>query len=327
MAKIVVRKNLKQFGVNGNSNNYGQFGSVVAGIPLKTKNIDTIQALSAWLTGWQDAVIASNKAPFLEDMNSAMFVMIYELFYLLQEGIPEWDASTTYFVGSRVRKVGTNEVYGSLTDDNLNNALPSQADSINWKFIYPVRFTDLIGSIALPQIPDGLITDAKIISLVASKITGLLTDSQIQSLQAPKLFGRVDGSDPASPQFGQIVQSYVPEASAIPLLIAGQFYNVTSLDLEAGDWDITGTVGWGSVASTNVNFFGALSIFSGNIITDHQDAYNLIRTNSWVGGINYYVSIPKFRVTTTSGQTVYLKARASNTSTKAFGSLYYRRAS
>ncbi len=189
MAKTVVRKNLKQFGVNGNSNNFGQFGSVDAGSPLKTKAIETIQALSAWLTGWQDAVISGNKAPFLEDMNGAMLVMFYELFYVLQEGVAEWNVDTTYFVGSMARKPGSNQVYQSLTDDNLANALPDQTDNTNWHFMYPVRFTDLLGSIAIGQIPDALITNAKIISMAASKLTGLVINAQIQDLGIDKLVG------------------------------------------------------------------------------------------------------------------------------------------
>ncbi len=158
MAKTVVRKNLKQFGVNGNSNNFGQFGSVNASSPLKTKSIETIQALSAWLEGWQAAVVDSNKAPFLEDMNGAFLVLVYELFYVLQEGIPEWDTNTTYFIGSVVRKVGSNEMYQSLTNDNLGNALPVSTDSINWQFIYPVRFSTLTGQIQTAQIADNAIT-------------------------------------------------------------------------------------------------------------------------------------------------------------------------
>lgn len=190
MAKTVTRKNLKQFGVNGNSNNFGQFGSVNNATPTKTKDIDLIQALSAWLTGLQDEVVASNKAPFLEDINSVFYLFCWQMFYLLQEGIAEWDTNTTYFVGSRVRKPGTSFVYASLTDDNLGNALPSSGDNTNWHQVYPVRFSDLTESIGITQIPDNFITSAKIISLVGSKLTNNSVDeSKISSVLAAAVDG------------------------------------------------------------------------------------------------------------------------------------------
>jgi hypothetical protein len=135
MAKTVVRKNLKLFGGSGASGNFGQFGSREAGSPVTTKDLDVIQNLSAWVNGWQDAILSANKAPFLQDMNSLHYVMAYELFYLLQDGIAEWDEDTTYFIGSYVRKPGTSELYSSLTDDNLNNALPDATDDSNWQYI------------------------------------------------------------------------------------------------------------------------------------------------------------------------------------------------
>lgn len=190
MAKTVVRANLRQFGKDGASGNFGQFGSVRAGSPINTKSIDLIQALSAWLTGWQSAVVDSNKAPFLEDMNSMMFVIVYQLFYILQEGIAEWNTDTTYFIGSMVRKTGTNEIYSSLTNDNAGNALPVQTDSINWKFVYPVRFSTLVGSIDAAQIPSDTITQDKIADDAVGTsqiIAAAVTDSKITDMDAAKL--------------------------------------------------------------------------------------------------------------------------------------------
>lgn len=190
MPKTVIRKNLKQFGRDGASTNFGQFGSVNAASPLKTKDIETIQALSAWLTGFQDEVVASNKAPFLEDMNSLVLVLCYQLFYLLQEGMPEWDVDTTYFASSLARRPGTTEIWVSRVDDNTGNSIPTDmTPNFYWDLVYPVRFITLLGSIAIGQIPDGLITAAKIVSLATSQLTGLITNAQIQSLDVSKLTG------------------------------------------------------------------------------------------------------------------------------------------
>jgi hypothetical protein len=47
----------------------------------------------------------------------------------MEQGIPEWDASTTYYIGS-LAKDSSGNIYVSLTDNNLNNALSS---ATNWK--------------------------------------------------------------------------------------------------------------------------------------------------------------------------------------------------
>jgi hypothetical protein len=177
MAKTIIRKLLKQFGVNGDPTNYAEFGSQVAGSPVKTKDILTIQSLSAWLNGLQDAVVAGNHAPYLEDFNSLFYVLAYQVAYLLQDGIPEWDATTTYFNGSTVRNPGTGDVYQSIIDDNLNNALPNRVDNGSWYFMSPVRFSSLLGSISAGQIPNSIITDAMIVAMAASKLTGTITPS------------------------------------------------------------------------------------------------------------------------------------------------------
>jgi len=65
-------------------------------------------------------------------MNGLLKVLSYQGAYALQEGIPEYDASTTYYIGSIVKKTGTFELYGSLTDDNVGQAL---TDAANWKFL------------------------------------------------------------------------------------------------------------------------------------------------------------------------------------------------
>lgn len=242
MAKTVTRKNLKLFGKDGDSSYFGQFGSGITGTQIKTKNIDTIQALSAWLNGWQDAIVTSNKAPLLEDMNSLIYVLAYQLFYTLQEGIPEYDSSTTYFIGSRVRKAGTNEVYGSLTNDNVGNALPSAADNANWKFVYPVRFSDLVGSISLGQIPDGLITAAKIISLATTQLTGTIVNSQINDVAAGKITGQLTNSQiadlAASKLTGTLTNSQIADLATSKL--TGLITNSQIQDMAASK--LTGAV-------------------------------------------------------------------------------------
>ena len=145
MAKL-TRKLLKVFGTSGGASYFEQFGSYVAAAQSYTKDIELIQGLAAWVNGWQNAVVTSNKAPLMEDMNAVMLVHSYQTAYLLQEGVPEWSATTTYYIGSVVKKTGTTEMYGSLTNDNLNQPPPVQTDDANWKWINAPSAINLVGN-------------------------------------------------------------------------------------------------------------------------------------------------------------------------------------
>lgn len=138
MATKLTRVFQKVFGLTGDQSHFGQFGSKAAGSPLLTKDPVAIQAQSAFDgNGWLDAINASNKAPFLEDMNGMFLLAFRQIAYLMQDGIPEWNTDTSYFTGSIVRKVGTTELYGSVIDNNLANALPSQTTNGFWAYLNP----------------------------------------------------------------------------------------------------------------------------------------------------------------------------------------------
>lgn len=136
MAKL-DRKTLTVFGLDAPGNDVTKFGSPATGTPVYTQDIETIQALAAWADGWRDALVLTNKAPFMQDMNAFCYVHSYELAYVLQEGVPAWDDGTTYYEGSIVKKDGSFELYGSLTDDNIANALPDQTNDANWQYLNP----------------------------------------------------------------------------------------------------------------------------------------------------------------------------------------------
>lgn len=134
MSKI-ARKNHVLFGLTGTTDNFVQFGSTVGAGSLTTKDPEVIEALDAWKAGWQAEVYASNKAPFLEEMNAFSYAHSYQTAYLLQEGVAEWNADTVYYIGSIAKRAGTSELYASLTDDNSGNALPVQASNAQWEWI------------------------------------------------------------------------------------------------------------------------------------------------------------------------------------------------
>lgn len=106
MTKI-TRQTQKIFGSNAGFDQIAQFGSLQAGTPTFTTSIPTIQALSEYLTGWYGAVIGQN-SPAIEDMNALCYLYAYQLAYLFQAGVAEWDAGTTYYAGSLVNNISYN---------------------------------------------------------------------------------------------------------------------------------------------------------------------------------------------------------------------------
>ncbi len=139
MAKL-VRKLMKVFGSSATVNQRAVFGSYAAGAAAFSTDVETIQSLSNWLSGWFAAVVGGN-SPAIEDVNSMAFVFAYQLAYLMQAGIPEWSATTTYYIGSMVTTgSASGATYCSQTDDNLNNNPAS--DTTNWTRVVKVATSD-----------------------------------------------------------------------------------------------------------------------------------------------------------------------------------------
>lgn len=136
----------KQFGVNAGASDVGIFGSLAASNPQYSKDPETIQSLNAFLTGWAAETIANNR-PALEDFNALDFLAFYQLCYLFQAGIPEYDADTTYYEGSICQVAGV--LYRSLDDDNIDNDPTTEADK--WEEVVsefvPTADNALAGSI------------------------------------------------------------------------------------------------------------------------------------------------------------------------------------
>ena len=133
MAKI-LRKYQKIFGGSSAAAPSGiiaKFGSLAAASPAYSSDPDVIQALAAYLNGWQGAVVGNN-SPALQDRNALDFLMTRQLAYLFQAGVAEWDASTEYETGSWVQVAGV--VYISKVDTNVNNnpTTGSPYDTTHW---------------------------------------------------------------------------------------------------------------------------------------------------------------------------------------------------
>lgn len=132
MAKL-SRVTQKIFAGNAEESTIGQFGSALSGSKVLTGDIEEIQALDAFEGGWSKAVISKRNYPTLQEMNGLQKVFSQQIAYGFQEGMPEYDAGTTYYTGSWCKGVddaGQRSIYESLVDDNLGNPL---TDETKWK--------------------------------------------------------------------------------------------------------------------------------------------------------------------------------------------------
>lgn len=127
MAKL-SRVNQKVFGQDAPVIEMGQFGSFADGTPLNTKNLELIQALTAFNRGWYGSSVGEEN-PLKEEMNSLDMLITYQLAYILQQGIAEWNESTEYHIGSLVNNAG--KLMVSIQNTNTNHAL---TDTDYWRY-------------------------------------------------------------------------------------------------------------------------------------------------------------------------------------------------
>lgn len=129
MARL-SRKTQKIFASNTTSDQITAFGTAKTSQPVYTNDVSTIQT-NTYTQGWTPSLM-SDLAPYLQDSNALWYVITSQMAYVYQEGIPEYDANTTYYTGSIVKSITNNEVnlYTSLTNDNIGNSL---TDGTYWK--------------------------------------------------------------------------------------------------------------------------------------------------------------------------------------------------
>ena len=117
MAKL-ERKTQKLFGENSAQDEMTSFGSPTLGTPTFTRDLDVIQS-TEFANGWFPTILDGAIRPYAEDMNGMFYLFTYQLKYLFEQGIPEYDAGTKYYTNS-ICKYGT-DLYISLVDDNIGN--------------------------------------------------------------------------------------------------------------------------------------------------------------------------------------------------------------
>jgi hypothetical protein len=129
MSKI-LRKTAYLFAVNAGAAGIEEFASKeTTGSLVYSVNPAAIQT-AAWMLGWTAAQYQGVFAPYYQDRNAVDFVASYQIAYLLQQGIPEWDSATTYYTNSIVQSGGN--IYFSAIDGNINNMPPLNASNSYW---------------------------------------------------------------------------------------------------------------------------------------------------------------------------------------------------
>ena len=187
------------FGSTAAGSQIAQFGSFAAGSPVTySGSVVTpaeIQNLSNYLTGWFGAVIGSN-SPTIEDLNAIDYLFSYQLAYLLQEGIAEYDSATTYYQYSLCQYNGI--VYQSIINSNAGNQ-PDTSTS-DWKVFSSNPLTTLGDTIysAANGVPTRLAGNA-------TSTVNLLTQTGTGSVSAAPVWAAPSRS--LLPSVGQQVSS------------------------------------------------------------------------------------------------------------------------
>lgn len=126
----------KVFAGNADLTNLGVFGSALSGTPTNPTSTNTeaqIQADAAYEEGWTDAVVTTKNFPPIEEVNGVLRTISYQTCYLLQEGIPVWEANTEYSNTSVVKVINGQQLDFYISQQTQSGNIPQSDDGTNWK--------------------------------------------------------------------------------------------------------------------------------------------------------------------------------------------------
>lgn len=129
---ILTRVTGKVFGSTAPADEIGQFGSALAGSPLNTSDIATIQSLPAYTNGWGSAVVSNDNFPPMEEVTGVLKTISYQACYLLQAGVPIYDANTEYAVGDIVRVSNGQQLDFYISIKGSNSLVNPEANIGKW---------------------------------------------------------------------------------------------------------------------------------------------------------------------------------------------------
>ena len=121
-----------------------KFGSLAGGSPAFAANPADVQSQPQFTDGWVEAVMGLNY-PAIEDENALDYLWGYQLAYLFQAGIAEWDSSTVYFKGSFAQVGGIAYVciFDAAGAGQSGNVVTNQA---YWASLFSLGVNSLLNS-------------------------------------------------------------------------------------------------------------------------------------------------------------------------------------
>lgn len=137
--------------------------------------------------------------------------------------------------------------------------------------------------------------------------------------------GTSTNDDATAGYIGEAIRSSV--TSAVSSTGTGQWFDITSISLTTGDWDISGQVIFTLNGSTQTVALMAITSTSGNSATGQIDGDNRLPATVPVATNDSSATIANYRVPLASSTTYYLKARCdfSAGTPKAYGRISARR--
>ena len=128
------------FAGNAALTNLGEFGSAADGQGINPTNpvdptdpsIEEQIQTTAYEEGWTEAVVTSKNFPPVEEVNGVLRTISYQACYLLQEGIPVWDANTEYSNTSIVKVINGDQLDFYLSKQTQSGNIPQADDGTNW---------------------------------------------------------------------------------------------------------------------------------------------------------------------------------------------------
>lgn len=125
----------KVFAGDADLTDLGVFGSAADNDPTNPTGTNTeaqIQADSAYEKGWTNAVVTTKNFPPVEEVNGVLRTISYQACYLLQEGIPVWDANTVYSNTSIVKVISGNQLDFYVSKREQSGNTPQTDNGTNW---------------------------------------------------------------------------------------------------------------------------------------------------------------------------------------------------
>lgn len=138
--------------------------------------------------------------------------------------------------------------------------------------------------------------------------------------------GYTDGSSASSGKIGEVLTNGLSLVNATSLS-TGTALNVTNISLTAGDWDVTGVVGFNAGGTTTITAEAAGLTTTSATLPGLDTGAAIELAESLTGGVDNTIAMPVTRFNISSTTTVYLVAKSSfGVSTmKAYGFMRARR--